>query len=205
MLFRSEAISHEAGHTLGLYHQSRWRYPDTDTCKFSDEYHPGTGTLYTETSWAPIMGVSYFRNLSLWHTGRTITCTTFQDDLAVITDPQNFVNYRTDDVGNDPISAKLMLDQNFTIGGIINTTNDVDYYRFDYTKTGQFRADAKPYSPGPKIFFDVFNPKETFPNQNANVDIKLQLYRNDVLIGEYNPITKLDALIDTILNPGVYY
>ena len=50
----AEAISHEAGHTLGLYHQSRWRYPDTDTCKFSDEYHPGTGTLYTETSWAPI-------------------------------------------------------------------------------------------------------------------------------------------------------
>ena len=39
----------------------------------------------------------------------------------------------------------------------------------------------------------------------SNVDLKLQLYRNDVLIGEYDPLTKLDALIDTVLNPGVYY
>jgi len=201
----AEAVSHEVGHTLGLYHQSQYNFVNTDTCRFNTEYHSGRGTAKSETSWAPIMGVSYFRNLSLWHNDRTLTCTTFQNDLSIITNTANFVKYRTDDVGNDRTNAKLMLDKNYTISGIINTTDDVDYYRFDYTKTGQFKVDTKPYSPGPKIFFDAFEPKDNTPNQGANIDIKLQLYRNDILIGEYNPLTKVDVLIDTTLNPGIYY
>jgi hypothetical protein len=201
----AEAVTHEVGHTLGLFHQSQYRNVDTDSCAFVTEYHAGRGTPRSETSWSPIMGVSYFRNLSLWHNDRTTSCTRFQDDLAIIASTANFVKYRTDDVGNDRSTSRLMLDQNYAINGIINTTNDVDYYRFDYTKTGQFRADAKPYSPGPKIFFDAFEPKDNTPNQGANIDLKLQLYRNDVLIREYNSLTKVDALIDTILNPGIYY
>lgn len=55
----AEAISHETGHTLGLQHQSSY----TSTCTFQNEYNAGVGT--GEISWAPIMGNSYNRNLSL--------------------------------------------------------------------------------------------------------------------------------------------
>lgn len=201
----AEAISHEVGHTLGLYHQSRYKNPGTDSCSFLDEYHPGRGTIKTETSWAPIMGVGYFRNLTLWHNDRTLECGRFQDDIAVITNAANFVKLRTDDVGNSQSTAKLILDQNYLIDGIINMANDIDYYRFDYAKTGRFAANAKPYSPGPRIYFSAFDLKDNTPNQGANVDLKLQLYRGNIFISEYNPELKLDAAIDTVLNPGVYY
>jgi len=200
-----EVVSHEVGHTLGLSHQSRYAYVNTDTCKFVTEYNSGAGTLRTETGWAPIMGVGYQRNLTLWHDGRTLTCNTFQSDIDTIIRSVNFVKLRPDDVGNNSSTAKLIMDAAYNIGGLINATNDVDYYRFDYNKTGRFTVNAKPYSPGPKIYFSTNEPKDNMPNQNANIDLKLQLYRNDVLIGEYNPLTKLDAVIDTALNPGIYY
>jgi hypothetical protein len=46
----AEAVSHEAGHTLGLQHQSNY---DAE-CTKTSEYGQGQGT--GEISWAPIMG-----------------------------------------------------------------------------------------------------------------------------------------------------
>ena len=59
----AEAISHEAGHSLGLQHQSTY---DVFGNKI-DEYNPGSGS--GDTGWAPIMGVSYYKNLTTWHNG----------------------------------------------------------------------------------------------------------------------------------------
>ncbi len=60
----SEATSHEVGHTVGLFHQARW---NLSTCAIINEYHTGYGT--GETSWAPIMGVGYTKNLTTWNIG----------------------------------------------------------------------------------------------------------------------------------------
>src|SRR5436853_4729854 len=49
----SEASAHEAGHTLGLRHQSVYDV----NCVKTSEYNPGIGT--GDISWAPIMGVGY--------------------------------------------------------------------------------------------------------------------------------------------------
>src|SRR5947207_3604695 len=75
----AEASAHEAGHTLGLRHQSSY---DANCVKIS-EYNGGQGS--GETSWAPIMGVGYARNLTTWYNGQsTLGCNIYQNDLDVI-------------------------------------------------------------------------------------------------------------------------
>jgi hypothetical protein len=59
----AEAASHEAGHTLGLRHQSAY---DAACVKLSD-YNWGQGT--GEIGWAPIMGAGYNQNMTLWNSG----------------------------------------------------------------------------------------------------------------------------------------
>ena len=59
----AEATSHELGHTLGLRHQSSY----DAFCNKVSEYNSGNGS--GEIGWAPIMGVSYYRNMTLWNYG----------------------------------------------------------------------------------------------------------------------------------------
>jgi len=88
----AEAASHEAGHTLGLRHQSSY---DAACAKLSD-YNWGQGT--GEIGWAPIMGAGYNQNMTLWNIGpNSIGCSSVQDDLSVITNATNGFGYRTDD------------------------------------------------------------------------------------------------------------
>ena len=61
----AEAAAHEVGHTLSLKHQSIYN----SSCVKTNEYHPGTGTGVT--SWAPIMGVGYSKNITLFHNGKS--------------------------------------------------------------------------------------------------------------------------------------
>src|SRR4030095_9832930 len=92
-----EAASHEAGHTLGLRHQSSY----DGNCVKTSEYNPGVGA--GEIAWAPIMGVGYYRNLTLWNNGANpYGCTSYQDDLSIITASSNGFGYRTDDHSNNP-------------------------------------------------------------------------------------------------------
>ncbi|HYK57735.1 MAG TPA: hypothetical protein VEV15_14805, partial [Flavisolibacter sp.] len=58
--FIAEAISHEAGHTLGLLHQALY-----NDCNFLSEYNLGFGE--GPTSWAPIMGIGYYNNVTTLH------------------------------------------------------------------------------------------------------------------------------------------
>lgn len=112
-----EAASHEAGHTLGLYHQARYE----NGVKTSD-YHSGTGT--GETSWAPIMGVGYYTNLTIWHNGQN-SSGQYQDDLGIIT---RTLPYKSDDFGNSTSAAALL---GGSKAGLINSTGDVDVFAHD--------------------------------------------------------------------------
>ena len=69
-----EAISHEAGHTSGLYHQSLY----DSTCAFKSEYNPGSGAI------APIMGVSYTREGIWWVGPNSFGCNSIQNDSLVL-------------------------------------------------------------------------------------------------------------------------
>ena len=69
-----EAISHEAGHTLGLYHQSKY----DANCNLLSEYNTGANGE------APIMGASYYQPIGKWWVGSSYSCPTIQDDAKYI-------------------------------------------------------------------------------------------------------------------------
>ncbi len=71
----SEAAIHEAGHGLGLYHQSEY----DANCNFVREYNDG-GILPV----APIMGVSYFKPSIWWIGSNALSCNTIQNDTLFI-------------------------------------------------------------------------------------------------------------------------
>jgi len=185
----SEASSHEAGHTLGLYHQTQYN----STCGFVTEYNPGTGS--GEISWAPIMGNSYSRNLTLWHNGpNSFGCSNLQNDLSVIASSANGFGYRPDDVGNTTTTAASVniTNNNYAISGFINSTSDQDFYQLNLTKPGRLVLNALPYS-------------VAAGNTSANIDIQVSLLNGSTVINTYNPTTSVQAIADTSLNAGTYY
>ncbi len=186
----AEASAHEAGHTLSLRHQSTYSL----NCIKTAEYNPGAGI--GEIAWAPIMGVGYYKNFTLWNNGNNPQgCTIYQDDLDLIIKSNGF-GYRADDHANEtnsnatPIS---FVDHQFKVNGIIEKTSDKDVFRFHVNTYGKFHLDAFPFGLGTGAV-------------GSNLDLEIQLINNDhILIGNYNPENILRASIDTLLLPGTYY
>ena len=115
-------ISHEIGHTLGLYHHG-----------FNGaEYYGGHGSGVT--AWAPIMGTGYGKNLKHWSDGGYYLATRpGQKDLTTITN-QNGVDFRPDDCGATLANARhLWVAPGNAVTnqqGLIETPGDLDAYRF---------------------------------------------------------------------------
>ena len=68
--YTAEAITHEAGHTVGLYH---------DGVTGGSAYYSG------HNGWAPIMGVGYYQGLVQWSKGEYPGANNTEDDLAIMT------------------------------------------------------------------------------------------------------------------------
>lgn len=121
--FVGECAAHEAGHALGLRHQSTY---DANGVKTAD-YSTGTGTGVGST--APIMGSSYNTERGLWWRGTTTSATTIQDDLAVMT---TRISYRIDDHGNTVSSATPLAISGSSVSssGVIERTTDADVFSF---------------------------------------------------------------------------
>jgi hypothetical protein len=185
----AEAASHEVGHTLGLRHQSAY----DAVCNQTSEYNSGIGS--GEIGWAPIMGVGYYRNMTLWNYGANpFGCNNYQDDLSVITS-KNGISYRADDhaATNSGASQASFIGNTFTVEGLIEKPADVDVFKFTMASDGRFTLDALPYS-------------ITSGNTGSNVDLAVELLNTaEAVIGTYNPATILSASIDTQLTAGVYY
>lgn len=185
----AEAGAHEAGHTFGLRHQAAY----DGNCVKTAEYNSGTGS--GETGWAPIMGVGYYRNFTLWNNGANpYGCTAYQDDLGIITSADNGFGYRTDDFSdNTGGSTGLAFTNNkFTINGVIEQNNDADAFKFSMPNSGPFHLDAKPFS-------------TAAGDAGSNLDIKIEILNKNGVIGTYNPANLLSASIDTVLNAGNYF
>jgi hypothetical protein len=111
----AEAISHEVGHTFGLRHQSSF----DAGCNRIAELNDGTGE--GEISWAPIMGLGYYKNVTTWHKGPAENCNTIQDDVAIIA---SIVGTKKDETISFETAAEVETKSN----GVINSNGDVDYY-----------------------------------------------------------------------------
>lgn len=191
----AEAASHEVGHTLTLRHQSVY---SSATCSKTAEYNPGTGTGVT--SWAPIMGVGYSKNVTVWYNGKSATsCTLTQNDHgnvpAGITSP-NYLSFLPDDVGNTFSTSKILnlSSVNLLDSGLITQPSDIDAYRFTICNNRHVSIGVKPWA------------LDTVNYQGANLDVRLHLYdaANNLLAVD-TPLTRLHSLIGINLAPGAYY
>jgi hypothetical protein len=187
----AEAASHEAGHTLGLNHQSAYDL----SCNKLDEYNAGKGS--GEIAWAPIMGVGYYRNFTLWHNGSNPWgCSSYQDDLSIITSTSNGFGYRSDDYSNNANGGATQanfVNNRFSIAGVIETITDKDVFKFTMPVNGVFHLDANPYNVGTG-------------DNGSDLDVNLELLSNGQnVVGTYNPDLLLNATIDTTLNAGTYF
>ena len=184
----AECCSHESGHTVGLSHQSSYDV----NCTLVETYNTGTGS--GETSWAPVMGNSYYKNMTGWNDGPTpYGCANVQDNLTIITSTNGFT-YRADDY-TETLDASTFEPGNnsFSVNGIITTSTDKDAFRFTLTQSSTFHIDAVPFSLGGN-------------NIGANLDIKVLLYNQaQTLIRTYDPASAMSVTIDTALPAGTYY
>jgi hypothetical protein len=114
--FMSEAGSHEVGHTVGLNH---------DGATGGLEYFGGHGT--GANSWAPIMGVGYYRNVVQWSKGEYANANNNQDDLQIIS---TFLPYATDDHGDTTATATFAAGTKLSGVGIIGKSTDIDLFQF---------------------------------------------------------------------------
>jgi hypothetical protein len=114
-----EAGSHEVGHTFGLGHDGRT--------------NPQEGYYQGQGSWAPIMGVGYYKTIVQWSKGEYANANNKEDDLAKISSATYGVGYRADDYGNTIATAgALSVAGNGTVNsaGLIERTGEIDMLRF---------------------------------------------------------------------------
>ncbi|MBX7206710.1 MAG: cadherin domain-containing protein [Verrucomicrobiaceae bacterium] len=177
----AEVISHEVGHTLGLYHHGLLP---------NQEYYAGHGGTGA-TSWAPIMGSAYSRAVTQWSHGEYPNASNpTQDDLGIITTVNNNVAYRADDSGDTLATARqleIMSDNSVSNEGIIETRDDVDAYRF--------------VTSGGAVTLNV-SPASTYPN----IDLLAELVDagTGTVIASDNPDLALNATVSTTLAAGEY-
>jgi hypothetical protein len=196
----AEAASHEMGHNLGLSHDG------TATIG----YYEGLGV--GSVSWAPIMGVGYYQNVTEWSIGEYPGANNKQDDISIITTK---LTGRADDHSNVATGATALL---VDAAGVITVTNpetdpvnalpdnkgvigmrsDVDYFTFN--------AGAGPLQINVNSAADAF---KRLANKGANLDISATLYdKNGVQVVQVDPINDTNAIITTTVtaaNAGKFY
>lgn len=181
----AEAISHEAGHNLGLLHDGT----------SSTGYYAGQGI--GDTSWAPIMGVGYYTNVVQWSKGEYQDANNKQDDLVII--QQNGAPLRTDDHGDTLAAATSMssapiyngndlVNQSLTASGVIGTASDVDVFSFNTAVQGNLELTLTGATP------------------SSNLDAQITLFNAGGTLLTANPIDALGAnLTYPNLPAGQYY
>jgi hypothetical protein len=170
-------ISHEAGHTFGLRHDGL----------NGQAYHPGVGT--GTTSWGPIMGAPFGKNLVQWSKGEYAGADNTEDDYAVITKAQNGVKFKADDFGNTIATASALPRSGRTVStyGFISQNTDIDMFKFD-------AGDG----------LTTFNIRAF--RGNPNLDIVATIYNSaGVVVATSNPLSDVNASFSINLTNGSYY
>lgn len=164
----AEAVSHEVGHTLSLSH---------DGLTTGAAYYGG------HANWAPIMGVSYYKEVTQFSKGEYAGANNTEDDTAKIT---TFIPRSPDFAGSDILTAVPLSGAALSATGIIERVGDADLYLID-AGAGLLSVTAGNAVP------------------DANLDITLSLYDGTgTLLGSANPATLGSTLAATVPG-GTYY
>jgi PKD repeat protein len=165
----AEAISHEAGHNMGLSHDG----------SASGSYYAGQGG--GATGWAPIMGVGYYQPLVQWSKGEYAGANNAEDDYVVMAN--NGLPIRTDDHGDTIASATAL--QATTLNGVtslsgdgvIERPGDIDMFSFA-SGAGSLTLNVSPAA------------------RSANLDLLIELRAsNGSLLASANPSDALPATL----------
>ena len=176
----AEAISHEAGHNMGLAHDGT----------ATTGYFTGQGS--GATGWAPIMGVGYYQSLVQWSKGAYSGANNTQDDYAVM--QSNGLPLRADDHGNTTSTATRLTGTasggitTVAARGVIERPTDIDQFAFS-AAAGTARFTVSPAA------------------RSGNLDAWVGL-RNaaGTLLANVNPADLLNATFSVVLPAaGTYY
>ena len=215
----AEAVSHEVGHTLGLSHDGT----------SSNAYYYGHGS--GETSWAPIMGVGYDKNVTTWDNGTYYGSTNGAasanyghgpNDMAVISTFNGF-GYQLDQIGNDPSSAAALTVAGGVVSqfGRIETSLDSDFYSFQLQGSGNVNLKFDPYCyrayvdrdglwGGSNLVYTApvsdANSGTAYADSGSNLDLAVGLYSSaGSLLGSFNGAGLATTLAWSNLAAGTYY
>jgi len=215
----AEAISHEVGHSLGLSHDGT----------SSNAYYYGHGS--GETSWAPIMGVGYNKNVTQWDNGTYYGSNNGSasanyghgpNDMAVITTFNGF-GYQLDQIGNDPSSAAALTIAAGEVSqfGRIETSLDSDFYFFQLQSSGDVNLKFDPYAyrafvdrdglwGGSNLVYTApvsdGNSGTAYADSGSNLDLAVGLYSSSgSLLGSFDGAGLATILAWSNLEAGTYY
>ncbi len=166
----AESAAHEAGHSVGLYH-------DGVGGSSPSGYYAGHG------SWAPLMGVGYYKPVTQFSRGEYANANNTQDDFAVIS---GYAPFATDDHGDALASASNLAGPAVSDGGTIERSADVDLFRFT-TDGGSLALTVR--SPSPE----------------SNLDIAAELLNSNGGVLQVSNPSDLNAFLNATVSAGTYY
>jgi hypothetical protein len=176
----AEACSHETGHNVGLSH-------DGTNAQGSGSYYGGHGS--GATSWAPIMGVGYGRNVTQFSKGEYYDANQPQDDFAIIT---GYLPYRTDDYGDTDATATAISGPTLNASGIIERAGDVDVVSFN-CGAGAVSITVSPW-------------QSAADTKGGDLDVKLDLVDGSgTIVASADDTTTVTATISTTVVAGTYF
>jgi Metallo-peptidase family M12B Reprolysin-like len=179
----ADAVSHEVGHTLGLYHDGLYQGA------FYFEYYVGHGT--GPTSWGPIMGAPYTRSLTQWSKGEYQGATRFEDDIEIIAGPLNAFGYAPDLAGDTPATAAPLtfVGGHIEQRGVIERLHDRDVYYFTSQSGGSLLVSANGIG-----------------SQVGDLDLRLDLITSTGLLLAKSKFDKSQgAGLSVAVGPGLHY
>lgn len=193
----AEASSHEFGHNLGLSH---------DGTTHGTPYFDGLGS--GPSSWAPIMGNSYSRNVTQWSKGEYPNANQKQDDVAIIGEklgmkaddhasvsPGSWLVVSPDGVVNSSNSESDPHNTRPSNKGVINSRSDEDVFSY-LLRGGPVALQVKP------AWAAFYRPDR----RGANLDVRAELLDNaGKLIAGDDSTSETHASISAEVIPGLYH
>lgn len=179
----AEAVSHEVGHALRLAHDGT-----TEASYYTG--HDGTGP-----GWAPVMGASYYEEVSHWSAQEYLNANNVDGNANYGLGPDDIGIMSNRSLGNPPLrpddhggagAPTALVGSTPVVTGIIGTRDDVDAFSF---------------SSGGGVVTLVADGTAIAPN----LDISMRL-RNDggTVVASSNPVDGMDASIAATVPAGTY-